>query len=49
MLASYPYMCSLFIIKGRIRSKELFGKEMHKVIIPYIKKQSEGLEGWPSG
>ena len=43
MLASYPYMCSLIITKGRQRSKKLFGKEMHNIIIPYNKKQFEIL------
>ena len=50
MLASYPFMCSLLISKGRMRSRELFGKEMHNIIIPYNKKQFEPLlmedENW---
>lgn len=43
MLASYPYMCSLLINKGRMRSRELFGKEMHNIILPYNKRQFEIL------
>ena len=38
---SYPFMCSQLIIKGRLRSRELFGKEMHEIVIPYNKEQLE--------
>ena len=43
MASSYPFMCSQLIIKRRIRSRELFGKEMHEVVIPYDKEQLEYL------
>ena len=43
MSSSYPFMCSQLIIKRRIRSRELFGKEMHEVVIPYDKEQLEYL------
>lgn len=43
MVSSYPFMCSQLIIKGRIRSRELFGKEMHGIVIPYNQEQVEYL------
>lgn len=43
MLASYPYRCSLIIQKGRVRSRKLFGQEMHNIIVPYSKIQFEAL------
>ena len=43
MASSYPFMCSQLIIKRRIRSRELFGKEMHEIVIPYDKVQLEYL------
>lgn len=50
MLASYPFMRLLLIAKGRMRSRELFEKEMHNIIIPYNKKQFKTLlmedENW---
>lgn len=50
MLASYPFMRSLLIAKGRMRSREFFEKEMHNIIIPYNKKQFKTLlmedENW---
>lgn len=36
-------MCSQLIIKGRLRSRELFGKEMQEITIPYNKEQLEYL------
>ena len=43
MVSSYPFMCSQLIIKRRIRSRELFGKEIHEIVIPYDKVQLEYL------
>ena len=43
MVSSYPFMCSQLIIKGRLRSRELLGKEMQEIIIPYNKEQLEYL------
>lgn len=43
IVASYPFMVSLLIIKGRKRSRELFGKDMDNIIIPYNKDQLEAL------
>ena len=43
MVSSYPFMCNKLIIKGRIRSRELFGKEMHEIVIPYNEEQLEYL------
>lgn len=43
MLADFPYLCSLLITKGRIRSKELFGQEPHFIITPYKKGQVDLL------
>lgn len=43
MIADYPFMCSLLIIKGRQRSRELFGKDVREIIMPYNKMQIEHL------
>lgn len=43
MLADFPYLCSLLIIKGRVRSKELFGKEPYTIVTPYKKDQVDHL------
>lgn len=43
MIADYPYLCSLLIQKGRVRSKELFGKEPQEIVTPYNKLQVETL------
>ena len=43
MIADYPFMCSLLIIKGRQRSRELFGKDVREIITPYNKMQIEHL------
>lgn len=43
MVSSYPFMCNKLIIKGRIRSRELFGKEMHEIVIPYNEEELEYL------
>ena len=42
-MKSYPFMCSQLINKGMLRSRDLFGKEMHEVCIPYNKGQLEYL------
>lgn len=43
-------MCGQLIIKGRLRSRELFAKEMQEITIPYKKEQLEYLlqtvDGW---
>lgn len=36
-------MSSVLIIKAQTRSKELFGREMQNIIIPYSKQQFEQL------
>ena len=43
MVSFYLFMCSQLIIKGRLRSRELFSKDMHEIVIPYNKKQLEYL------
>ena len=44
MVASYVYLCGQLIIKARNRSRELFGKEMHIIVIPYNKQQFSILQ-----
>ena len=43
MVSSYLFMCSMLIIKARTRSKELFGKEMQNIIVPFNRQQFEQL------
>lgn len=43
MVADYPYMCSLLIIKGKNRSKKLCGSEPIKIVTPYNKRQVDFL------
>lgn len=43
IIADYPYLCSLLIMKGRLRSRELFGIECKEIIVPYSKAQHEYL------
>nr|XP_027787622.1 uncharacterized protein Ervk-19 [Marmota flaviventris] len=43
VICSYPTVIALLIIKGRHRSRELFGKEMHNLVIPYSRDQLNTL------
>lgn len=43
VLASYPFQTAALIAKGRKRSRELFGKDCHEIVIPYNKQQFETL------
>ena len=43
ILPSYPLQVAKIILKGRKRSKELFGYECSEIIIPYTKEQFESL------
>lgn len=39
----YEMLCAKLIIRGRHRSKELFGRDMHEIVIPYNKIQFEQI------
>lgn len=43
VLVSYDTLCTQLIIKGRHRSKELFRRDVHNIVIPYNKAQLEQL------
>lgn len=42
-MVSYDTLCTQLIIKGRHRSKELFRRDVHNIVIPYNKAQLEQL------
>lgn len=42
-LLAYATLCALLIVKARNRSKEIFGQDMHNIMIPYSRKQFEYL------
>ena len=43
VVASYPGLIAMLILKGRKRSIELFGKEPSEIVIPYNKEQLDAL------
>jgi hypothetical protein len=43
MISSYPFRYSQLIVKGRLRFRKLFGKEMQEIIVPYNKEHVEYL------
>lgn len=42
-LISYPSLVAQLIVKGRTRSKEIFGRDMQEIVIPYSRLQFEQL------
>lgn len=51
ILTAYDILCTKLIVRGRTRSKELFGKDMNYIVIPYTKPQFDHLlqenDKWP--
>ena len=43
IVTAYPALIATLILKGRKRSRELFGKEMDNIVIPYNKDQLNDL------